>query len=30
MIQEMEVELAVSAHKAVNDILNVKPGERRT
>ena len=27
MIQELELELAVSAHKTVNDILNVRPGE---
>jgi leucyl aminopeptidase (aminopeptidase T) len=27
MIGELELELAVSAHKTVNDVMNVKPGE---
>lgn len=27
MIQEMELELAVSAHKTINDLMKVKPGE---
>jgi hypothetical protein len=27
MIGNQELELAVSCHKTVNDILNVKPGE---